>query len=49
MQSRCTCEVDPVESVLVHVQNHDVNDTVVPRAPVEEIAAVRKSIAGRFT
>jgi len=35
--------------VLVHLQNHDVNDAVVARAPLEEIEVVRKSIAWRFT
>jgi predicted dithiol-disulfide oxidoreductase (DUF899 family) len=35
--------------VLVHLQNHDVNDAVVAPAPVAEIQVGRKSIAGRFT
>jgi molybdopterin synthase sulfur carrier subunit len=35
--------------VLVQLQHHDVNDAIVARASLEEIEAVRKNIAWRFT
>jgi predicted dithiol-disulfide oxidoreductase (DUF899 family) len=45
---RRSCDVDPVESVLVHLQNHDVNDTFVALAQVDEFGDVRKRDAFRF-
>ena len=44
----CSLEVDHVEGVLVHLQNHDVSYAVVARAPIEEIEAVRKRMGWRF-
>jgi len=38
----CSLEVDQVEGVLVHLQNHDVSYVVVARAPIREIEVVRK-------
>jgi predicted dithiol-disulfide oxidoreductase (DUF899 family) len=38
----CSLEVDHIEGVLEHLQNHDVTYTVVARAPIEEIEVVRK-------
>src|SRR5215470_7510880 len=38
----CSLEVDHVEGVLVHLQNHDVSYVVVARAPIREIEAIRK-------
>jgi predicted dithiol-disulfide oxidoreductase (DUF899 family) len=45
----CSFEVDHVEGVLVHLENHDVSYAVVARAPIEEIEAVRKRMGWRFT
>jgi predicted dithiol-disulfide oxidoreductase (DUF899 family) len=44
----CSFEVDHVEGVLVHLQNHDVSYAVVARAPIEEIEAVRKRMGWGF-
>ncbi len=44
----CSLEVDHMEGVLVHLQNHDVTYAVVARAPIEEIEAVRKRMGWRF-
>jgi predicted dithiol-disulfide oxidoreductase (DUF899 family) len=38
----CSLEVDHVEGVLEHLENHDVSYVAVARAPIEEITAVRK-------
>src|SRR5262249_47937564 len=38
----CSLEVDQVEGVLAHLQNHDVSYVVVARAPIREIEMVRK-------
>lgn len=45
----CSLEVDHVEGVLPHLQNHDVSYAAVARAPIEEIEAVRKRMGWRFT
>jgi predicted dithiol-disulfide oxidoreductase (DUF899 family) len=45
----CSFEVDHVEGVLVHLENHDVSYAAVARAPIEEIEAVRKRMGWRFT
>jgi predicted dithiol-disulfide oxidoreductase (DUF899 family) len=45
----CSFEVDHVEGVLVHLENHDVSYAVVARAPIEEIETVRKRMGWRFT
>jgi predicted dithiol-disulfide oxidoreductase (DUF899 family) len=44
----CSFEVDHVEGILVHLQNHDVTYAVVARAPIEEIEAVRKRMGWNF-
>src|SRR5262245_45550767 len=44
----CSFEVDHIEGVLVHLQNHDVSYAVVARAPIDEIEAVRKRMGWRF-
>ena len=38
----CSLEVDHVEGILPHLENHDVSYAVVARAPIEEIEVVRK-------
>jgi predicted dithiol-disulfide oxidoreductase (DUF899 family) len=45
----CSFEVDHVEGILVHLENHDVSYAVVARAPIEEIEAIRKRMGWRFT
>jgi predicted dithiol-disulfide oxidoreductase (DUF899 family) len=45
----CSFEVDHVEGVLVHLENHDVSYAAVARAPIEEIEAVRERMGWRFT
>src|SRR5258708_27893914 len=45
----CSFEVDHVEGILVHLENHDVSYAAVARAPIEEIEAVRKRMGWRFT
>jgi predicted dithiol-disulfide oxidoreductase (DUF899 family) len=42
-------EVDHVESILMHLENHDVSYAVVARAPIEEIEPVRERMGWRFT
>jgi predicted dithiol-disulfide oxidoreductase (DUF899 family) len=44
----CSLEVDHVEGLLVHLQNHDVSYVAVARAPIEEIEAVRRRMGWRF-
>src|SRR5438874_12415029 len=44
----CSLEVDHLEGILVHLQNHDVTYAVVARAPIEEIEIVRKRMGWRF-
>ena len=45
----CSLEVDHLEGILPHLENHDVSYAVVARAPIAEIEAVRKRMAWRFT
>ena len=45
----CSFEVDHVEGVLVHLENHDVSYAAVARAPIEEIEAIRKRMGWSFT
>jgi predicted dithiol-disulfide oxidoreductase (DUF899 family) len=45
----CSLEVDHVESLLVHLENHDVSYAAVARAPIQEIEAVRKRMGWQFT
>jgi predicted dithiol-disulfide oxidoreductase (DUF899 family) len=44
----CSLEVDHIDGLLVHLQNHDVTYVAVARAPIEEIEAVRKRMGWRF-
>jgi predicted dithiol-disulfide oxidoreductase (DUF899 family) len=44
----CSLEVDHVEGLLVHLENHDVTYAAVARAPIDEIEAVRKRMGWRF-
>lgn len=44
----CSFEVDHLEGILVHLQNHDVTYAVVARAPIKEVEAVRQRMGWRF-
>src|SRR5262245_42640537 len=44
----CSLEVDHVEGLLEHLNNHDVSYVAVARAPLEEIEAVRRRMGWRF-
>jgi len=44
----CSLEVDHLAGLLPHLENHDVTYTVVARAPLEEIEAVRQRMGWRF-
>lgn len=44
----CSLEVDHVEGILEHLENHDVSYVVVARAPIEEIEEVRERMNWRF-
>ena len=44
----CSFEVDHVDGILAHLQNHDVTYAVVARAPIEEIEVVRKRMGWTF-
>ena len=44
----CSFEVDHVEGILVHLQNHDVSYVAVARATIGEIEAVRQRMGWRF-
>jgi predicted dithiol-disulfide oxidoreductase (DUF899 family) len=44
----CSFEVDHIEGVLVHLENHDLTYAVVARAPIHEIEAVRKRMGWSF-
>lgn len=44
----CSLEVDHIDGLLVHLENHDVAYAVVARAPIEEIEAVRRRMGWRF-
>jgi predicted dithiol-disulfide oxidoreductase (DUF899 family) len=45
----CSLEVDHLEGLLVHLENHDVSYVAVARAPIDEIEIVRKRMGWRFT
>jgi predicted dithiol-disulfide oxidoreductase (DUF899 family) len=45
----CSFEVDHIEGILVHLENHDVSYAVVARAPIADIEVVRKLMGWRFT
>src|SRR6267154_3985329 len=44
----CSLEVDHLEGILVHLQNHDVSYVAVARAPIEEIEIVRNRMGWKF-
>jgi len=44
----CSLEVDHLEGILVHLENHDVSYVAVARAPIEEIESVRQRMGWRF-
>jgi predicted dithiol-disulfide oxidoreductase (DUF899 family) len=44
----CSFEVDHIEGILEHLENHDITYAVVARAPIEEIEAVRKRMGWKF-
>ncbi len=44
----CSLEVDHVEGILAHLNNHDVSYAAVARAPIGEIEAVRRRMGWRF-
>ena len=44
----CFFEVDHLEGILVHLQNHDVTYAAVARAPIGEIEAVRRRMGWKF-
>jgi len=44
----CSLEVDHVEGILEHLNNHDVSYAAVARAPIGEIEAVRRRMGWRF-
>jgi predicted dithiol-disulfide oxidoreductase (DUF899 family) len=44
----CSLEVDHVDGILPHLENHDVTYAAVARAPIEEIEAVRKRMGWKF-
>jgi predicted dithiol-disulfide oxidoreductase (DUF899 family) len=44
----CSLEVDHVDGILPHLENHDVSYVAVARAPIEEIEAVRKRMGWKF-
>jgi predicted dithiol-disulfide oxidoreductase (DUF899 family) len=45
----CSLEVDHIEGLLEHLENHDVSYVAVARAPIDEIEVVRKRMGWRFT
>jgi predicted dithiol-disulfide oxidoreductase (DUF899 family) len=44
----CSLEVDHLEGILEHLENHDVSYVAVARAPIEEVEAVRRRMGWRF-
>jgi hypothetical protein len=44
----CSFQVDHIEGILAHLNNHDVTYAVVARAPIEEIEVVRKRMGWKF-
>ena len=44
----CSLEVDHVEGILEHLENHDVSYVAVARAPIEEIEVVRTRMGWHF-
>jgi predicted dithiol-disulfide oxidoreductase (DUF899 family) len=44
----CSFEVDHLEGLLVHLENHDLSYVAVARAPIEEIEVLRKNMGCKF-
>jgi predicted dithiol-disulfide oxidoreductase (DUF899 family) len=44
----CALEVDQVQGMLLHMQNHDLTYAAIARAPIEEIEALRKRMGWQF-
>jgi predicted dithiol-disulfide oxidoreductase (DUF899 family) len=44
----CSLEVDHIDGILPHLENHDVSYAVVARAPIDEIEVVRKRMDWKF-
>jgi predicted dithiol-disulfide oxidoreductase (DUF899 family) len=44
----CSFEVDHIEGIRVHLNNHDVTYAAVARAPIEEIEALRRRMGWKF-
>ena len=44
----CSLEVDHIDGILPHLENHDVTYVAVARAPIKEIEAVRKRMGWKF-
>ena len=44
----CSFQVDHIEGILPHLNNHNVTYAVVARAPIEEIEVVRKRMGWKF-
>jgi predicted dithiol-disulfide oxidoreductase (DUF899 family) len=44
----CSFEVDHVEGILAHLENHDVTYAVVARAPIAEIETLRQRMGWKF-
>jgi predicted dithiol-disulfide oxidoreductase (DUF899 family) len=44
----CSLEVDHIDGILPHLENHDLSYVAVARAPIEEIEAVRKRMGWKF-
>jgi predicted dithiol-disulfide oxidoreductase (DUF899 family) len=44
----CAFEVDHLEGLLVHLENHDLTYAAMARAPIEEIEAYRKNMGWKF-
>jgi predicted dithiol-disulfide oxidoreductase (DUF899 family) len=44
----CSLEVDHIDGILPHLENHDVTYVAVARAPIEEIEVVRERMGWKF-
>jgi predicted dithiol-disulfide oxidoreductase (DUF899 family) len=44
----CSLEVDHIEGLLAHLENHDVSFVAVARAPIGEIETLRKTMGWHF-
>jgi predicted dithiol-disulfide oxidoreductase (DUF899 family) len=44
----CSLEVDHIDGILPHLENHDVSYVAVARAPIEDIEAIRKRMGWKF-